>query len=1306
MTSFTVAEDTAITEDTPCNVSCIQKVDCSLHCALQEANSHSNVIINITTNVTLSSVIPLTKLNNIMIVGHNNPTVTCNNTGALQFESCSNLVMEGINWEGCGTANSIYTSPALDIKNCSAAKIRNCSFKFSTGQSLVLNNILGKAVIDHCKFTHNSPSYNGHGAAINYHSSVDENLLTMNNCTFLNNNGKSVVYTLGNSRYEKCLYLQDSNFSLNQAVPLYIVNHKICIDGYVTFKSNQAQNGGGIFISGHAKLNFNHNSHTTFSNNTANTGSAIYATDNADVVFNGRSAVTIMDNNAIDDGTLYSSDHTNITFAGESTVSFINNRATQGGAIYHSNSNVTITSSAKITFNNNKATLRGGAVYSRDNSYFIIKENSSMQFIKNQADFGGAVYTTISSHAIFQDNSVAGMYKNMAFAFGGAIYLYSNSNVVFKGNSDITFERNRCVRDGGAIYVFHNSSVTIIDNPTVLFNSNSAICGGAVLVSLESAVLFKGDLISNITFIRNNGRLGGAIFVYYSSTVAFKRKASAEFRNNNGRRGGAIYSRNSSIIFDEQCTIKFDNNTANDGGVLYSQKSTTNITGNSSVTLHNNRASRDGGVLYLTRGSCVIFTDHCDVNFSSNVADDYGGVVYINHDCKVVINDATTSINFHNNKAAKTNNSFYINVENDCNDTCLNSYIVTASNKSLQYITTSANRLVLRDPAKCIDGGSDTQCDKYYINGIMLGQEININGCVMDYYNQSTETTRLLDINSYNESCDISDNVIISCNQNFQGISVTSRNISRFILPSNISMSLMLHFDRKSEANSILLNLTVELSPCHPGFVYDATSQKCECYNANDIVLCSGSTSMIKRGYWFGIVDEKPTVAYCPINYCNFTCCEATNGFYHLSPVRKNQCTLHRDGIACGNCEEGYTLSFDSAKCIEVERCTASQKSLIIIFSMLYWIVVVMVVFFLMHYQVAIGYFYVIIYYYSMLDLLLSHMHNVYLSEELYTTVSIISSIATVIPKFLGQLCLVENLDVIDQQFIHYIHPFAISIILVMISLLAKWSYKVSSFISKDIIRVICLLLLLSYTSVAVTSLLILQPLKFLDVGKVYTYLSPEIQYFHGRHLAYGLVAIICTIVIAIGLPLLLLAEPFLNSKISFVKIKPFLDQFQGCYRNQYRWFAGYYMICRLITIIIIIIDSSTNGFYGRYILIIIHIIMALIHIIVKPYANNVLNVFDGVVLHLMIFAVSALDPYCNSVTLTVCTILIMPMILFCIMELYVYRKEIKKLVMAVVYKSRSNTHNMDKTDSHINSFDLVIGDTIRMSRGTTVCEM
>ena len=120
----------------------------------------------------------------------------------------------------------------------------------------------------------------------------------------------------------------------------------------------------------------------------------------------------------------------------------------------------------------------------------------------------------------------------------------------------------------------------------------------------------------------------------------------------------------------------------------------------------------------------------------------------------------------------------------------------------------------------------------------------------------------------------------------------------------------------------------------------------------------------------------------------------------------------------------------------------------------------------------------------------------------------------------------------IDQQFIHYIHPFAISLFLVMITVLARRSRRLSSFISKGIIHVICCLLLLSYTSFATASLQLNETIIiFRGVDKVYAYISPDIEYFHGHHLVYGIVAMLFTIVI--GLPLLLVFEPYLNSKIN-----------------------------------------------------------------------------------------------------------------------------------------------------------------------------
>ena len=196
-----------------------------------------------------------------------------------------------------------------------------------------------------------------------------------------------------------------------------------------------------------------------------------------------------------------------------------------------------------------------------------------------------------------------------------------------------------------------------------------------------------------------------------------------------------------------------------------------------------------------------------------------------------------------------------------------------------------------------------------------------------------------------------------------------------------------------------------------------------------------------------------------------------------------------------------------------------------------------------MHYRVGIGYLYAITFYYSILDLTIDSKH-LYFKLSLCYCEHFVKCCSKITPQFLGQLCFVKNMSGIDQQFLHYAHPVAISVILVIISLLARISYKFSAFISRAIIRVICCLLLLSYTSLATTSLLLLRLQQFTDISNVYTYLSPNIEYFHGRHLPYTIVAMLFTIAVVIGLPLLLFIEPFINHKINFTRIKPFLDQF------------------------------------------------------------------------------------------------------------------------------------------------------------------
>ena len=416
---------------------------------------------------------------------------------------------------------------------------------------------------------------------------------------------------------------------------------------------------------------------------------------------------------------------------------------------------------------------------------------------------------------------------------------------------------------------------------------------------------------------------------------------------------------------------------------------------------------------------------------------------------------------------------------------------------------------------------------------------------------------------------------------------------------------------------------------------------------------CSDQYNEIEDDYWIGNISSQSTTSLCPTRYCSFIHRNKfTLGYSELPDTVDAQCSDHRTGTACGQCSSGYTLAYDTTDCISENDCSTIITVVVIISTCLYWLIVVVGVFTLLYYnrRIPLGYTYGIIYYYSMVGILFSN--NFYVSESAFLFISVLSSFTQLSPQFLGKLCLVKGLSGIDQLFIHYVHPVAVSLLVVAFVIAAKFSPKLSAFVSRcRIIRIICLLLLLSYTSIASTSLQLLRPLTFTDIPKLYTYTSPSIQYFHDRHALYGTVAIVSELIVGIGLPLLLLLEPFVNSKINFVKIKPLLDEFQDCYKDKrkYRWFASYYLICRQVILLIVFIGNS-NYNEMLFFLQITCIIIATIHMWVQPYKSASLNIFDGLILQIMVVSVAIntfifLQPAATELVLIV---VIFPLFVMC----------------------------------------------------------
>jgi len=141
--------------------------------------------------------------------------------------------------------------------------------------------------------------------------------------------------------------------------------------------------------------------------------------------------------------------------------------------------------------------------------------------------------------------------------------------------------------------------------------------------------------------------------------------------------------------------------------------------------------------------------------------------------------------------------------------------------------------------------------------------------------------------------------------------------------------------------------------------------------------------------------------------------------------------------------------------------------------------------------------------------------------------------------------------------------------------------------------------------------------------------------------------------------------------------------------------------------IILLVITNPSNATITQYLLVVASTILALIQLILRPYASEALNIFDGVILQIMILV--SITPLVESLDQdlsisTAFTLVIIPLINFAIMEVLVNKDGIKRLTR---YCRRESATKFDTRSNEISINDLsgvTIGETLRTN--ATICEM
>ena len=742
--------------------------------------------------------------------------------------------------------------------------------------------------------------------------------------------------------------------------------------------------------------------------------------------------------------------------------------------------------------------------------------------------------------------------------------------------SQCTFVNNTSVGHGAALYLFAQNS-----------NKDTMVA--------QSTIAF-----SRCSFQYNGGR---SILYVYEEIKQVKPELilySSNFTNNTG---SALFISSTELVLQSQNL--FQHNQADNGAAMY-------FAGNSHLIL---RSSNSPSAMFI-----------------GNAAKFRGGAIYVDFDpnrlyCTLVTTDSQDIdhinypvISFATNFAGIAGNDVYLKFHKFCGEF---TDPTSSSNTSAVFIPNRFNytqpdgaiatppyKVNLCSPASCDLTSNICIIDKLH----MSGHPVHFNATVCDYFNNIARETAPFTIScvgcdsaTYNGGFNPFNFILqkggICLRNGSETIVFTSRNLYKNTYITTLNMISAL----PPEYKLIEATLSINVSSCFNGFVFNISSKACECYHDSTIIQCNGDHAEIKLGYYWWSVTRK--VYICPYS-CNFGHrAETRNGYYELPKEPNAQCREHKEDGICSLCNKGYTLAYNAPDCVDERKCSW-MLPLVIVLTILYWIVIVVGVSALTHskLKISLGHLYGLLYYYSVIDVLLGNVLSV--SDGLFQLVAVISGFTKLSPTVIGKLCFVKGLQVYDQQFINYIHVVAVLFILFGISKAAKYSRRIAQYGKHFIVRAVSVLLLMSYTSlISTTTILLTQVL-----------IVPSIESTFERLIAYFTISLLFFLVFGIGLPCLLLLEPLIRRKINITRIKPLLDQYQGSYRDKYRWFAAYYLICRLV---IFAIGFVPDYQIRLYCLQTACIVIALIHTCVQPYKHKVLNILDSIILLNMVLVVN-----------------------------------------------------------------------------------
>ena len=701
--------------------------------------------------------------------------------------------------------------------------------------------------------------------------------------------------------------------------------------------------------------------------------------------------------------------------------------------------------------------------------------------------------------------------------------------------------------------------------------------GKGVFLVTRLEVTFLGD----ISFENNNHT---ALYLQ-SSYITVKHSANVLFFNNSGSYGGAIRTSGfSGIHYENNTTFNFTNNTASfEGGAIYSRNSDQHLPFFSHTCFFKPLESMLENVnFYFTNNTAITEVGNaiCLVSL---------------HACRMACKEQK-----QNESRDPFNNS----------NSCLGNFTFNNNHYKPYDVTTDVSRLYIYQ--------SKSKSKPYVLHAIP-GHLVHIPLRTHDDYERPiTNVTAFyanLGVQHIKAFIDMGTQIINNNHIKMYGVPGTSGNIS--VTPIG--------------SRGAFLNVHFKLTQCPPGYVWEEQRWSCICSALSNegywgIIGCDDNktSGLLSPGFWVGYIinnnrehefESENTLftSDCPLDYCKtFNQSFGFGGiFRELTRQLKKKvleeqiCAKNRHGTLCGQCVNGTSVFYNSNsyQCKQEKLC--NYGLLLYAIADLLPLTIMFVLLLAFNVSLTSGTAYSVIFMIQQLHVLeitgrgaIQFKYNGFILEGanfVYSTINMeffnIDSLS---------FCLWSGAQTLDIMAMKYVSVlFAVSLVFLFFVFMNKCSSLCKKYRCKcrySVVHGLTAFLVICYTITTRVTFNILNKGIAYGKGSKHThalvFLDGETRYFHGNHIKYAIPAILFLALIVIPPPLILLCDPILlklEDKLCYlrqpwtkirIKIKPLMDSFQNCFKDDMRWCAGLFFLYRSTILLQLLISQDIVHYY------------------------------------------------------------------------------------------------------------------------------